>query len=57
MNGISFLLVIGRPLWFKFEWAKSHVRLVVGPFSFWIIFSDLEVFFAYVRQLKEQYDQ
>jgi len=47
MNGISFMLMIGKPVWKPvLDRESTHIRLVLGPFAFWIVFQDMDVWFG-----------
>lgn len=47
MNGISFFLMIGKPVWKPvLDRESTHIRLVLGPFAFWIVFQDMDVWFG-----------
>ncbi len=58
MDGISFLLSIGRPCWPKLQWADNFVRFVIGPFAFMVILRDMDVWFGVMsEQFKDDDDQ
>lgn len=51
---MSFMVCVGKPVIFKFEWAKhSHIRISIGHVGFWLFFFDMEVFFGQVKQIIE----
>lgn len=50
MNGITFFLCIGKPVWpGKIECNRNFWRLVVGPFAFWVMFHDFEELLAKLK--------
>ena len=50
MDGISFLLSIGRPCWPKLQIQYNFFRLVVGPFALMIVLRDMDVWLANIAE-------
>lgn len=43
MDGISFILLFGRPILPRVEFNSSYWRVVLGPVAFWVLFRDFEM--------------
>lgn len=55
-DGISFLFVIGKPIWIpKIELVESHFRITWLFFGLWILSFDMEVMFEkLVKAIEEK---
>lgn len=50
-DGVSFLFVIGKPIWIpKIELVESHFRVTWLFFGLWIFSFDMEVMFVKVEK-------
>lgn len=54
MNGISFMIVLGKSGGLRFERSKHILRIVLGPVAFWILFFDFERILGQIKEANEK---